>query len=969
MKRYYLAMFMVCGLFSQPYRAPLTWSWTGRVHPELIWYTISTENFNIHYHSGIEEIARHGATISENVLPKLLEQMELESIPTIDIVFTSADQVQNGFATPFYSTYIWVDQNDAILWGEGKKWLEHVIPHELQHIVFFHRTRSWLPSPLDVLISDLPFWVIEGIAEYKTEKWRPYRADLQHKVHILRNKMEEMDPHHDGFSKMLYWSDRFGDSTIVKTLQWRNSLKLFSFPKAFKEVTGISVNQFEEDWRRHMNTYYYGVRAQKEPMEDVGQVVSLPIKRMISFMFDPDSSKIALIGKDDNDQLDMSFFIANRDSLAELEKKEALEADSTKSNSNQKIIWEKEEVDFGRFHRSFSWSPDGKKIAYSKYHFGTNQSSVWDIRIYDLESKKGRWLTNTGRATYPIWSSNGESIIYVSHQNRVANLYMADLLNGKSEPITKFVESTQIITPALSLDGKRIAFAMSNNDSNLDLWLLDINSGQIKRLTKHPSADYQPVWTEKGKAISITSHRSGTPNIHTINLNDSTINQNTDVGEAIWTHQLVPNDSTIFSTTLSDVDTIRVMKVSPKRKIGTDPLSIMDSYSNWLKVRPVYNLDEININENIDLSSPNKYNFTKHLKHVTTIMLPGTQTSVFTQWIDGLGRHIFTGLGFTDFLSKEGSGFLLSYQNAQHGPLWGISYSFNTNAAYRRYDKSRFGLLEMKNGLDIRLFHPFNSGESLSSNSLFSAAVSFMDRRPIVSDSISLVTGDWSERKESDYSSLPLPESGRDAVISLKYRWVDRRPHLWNALIPRKGKGLILKADKATSVFFGIFDYTRFTADGFINIPAGPTAFYLRLKGIMVSGSPPAHDYVGLSKDESIYFSPIAGDFSSSIFELFPENHNPRGWNGTSLGNRLIFGSFEYRLPVIPKALSFALISDFGNVWEDGGEKMESIMTYGAEGRLSFGPLVLALGRARPIQSKYTSDIETYFRMALINPF
>ena len=49
-------------------------------------------------------------------------------------------------------------------------------------------------------------------------------------------------------------------------------------------------------------------------------------------------------------------------------------------------------------------------------------------------------------------------------------------------------------------------------------------------------------------------------------------------------------------------------------------------------------------------------------------------------------------------------------------------------------------------------------------------------------------------------------------------------------------------------------------------------------------------------------------------------------------------------LPVIPKALSFSLISDFGNVWEDGGEKMESIMTYGAEGRLSFGPLVLALG-------------------------
>ena len=60
---------------------------------------------------------------------------------------------------------------------------------------------------------------------------------------------------------------------------------------------------------------------------------------MFSFMFDPDSSKIALIGKDDNDQLDMSFFIANRDSLAELEKKEALEADSIDQAKSSLKLW------------------------------------------------------------------------------------------------------------------------------------------------------------------------------------------------------------------------------------------------------------------------------------------------------------------------------------------------------------------------------------------------------------------------------------------------------------------------------------------------------------------------------------------------------------------------------------------------------------------------------------------------------
>ena len=56
-------------------QAPLTWQWTGRVHPELKWNTIQTENFNVHYHQGIEDIAKQGASIAEQVRPTLLKQM------------------------------------------------------------------------------------------------------------------------------------------------------------------------------------------------------------------------------------------------------------------------------------------------------------------------------------------------------------------------------------------------------------------------------------------------------------------------------------------------------------------------------------------------------------------------------------------------------------------------------------------------------------------------------------------------------------------------------------------------------------------------------------------------------------------------------------------------------------------------------------------------------------------------------
>ena len=118
-----------------------TWSWSGRTLGELDWSTIETEHYRIHYHLGIETIAIEGASIAEQVRPILLQQLVLDNNPTIDIIFTTEDEIMNGFAGPTYQTFIWVDQNDAAIWLEDEKWLYQVLSHEFQHIVFFHRVK------------------------------------------------------------------------------------------------------------------------------------------------------------------------------------------------------------------------------------------------------------------------------------------------------------------------------------------------------------------------------------------------------------------------------------------------------------------------------------------------------------------------------------------------------------------------------------------------------------------------------------------------------------------------------------------------------------------------------------------------------------------------------------------------------------------------------------------------------------
>lgn len=142
------------------------------------------------------------------------------------------------------------------------------------------------------------------------------------------------------------------------------------------------------------------------------------------------------------------------------------------------------------------------------------------------------------------------------------------------------------ITPALSPDGKRVAFA-SNRNGYWDLYLLDLASAQISRLTDspdydgapcwspdgvwivhesyvtadgggleifirpidgeqepirltdHPAADYAPAWSPKGRQIAFVSTRSGEPEIWLADLdradNDRFINLSR-LGEAVDGH-------------------------------------------------------------------------------------------------------------------------------------------------------------------------------------------------------------------------------------------------------------------------------------------------------------------------------------------------------------------------------------------------------------------------------------------------
>ncbi|HKZ55292.1 MAG TPA: hypothetical protein VJ123_07420 [Anaerolineales bacterium] len=72
--------------------------------------------------------------------------------------------------------------------------------------------------------------------------------------------------------------------------------------------------------------------------------------------------------------------------------------------------------------------------------------------------------------------------------------------------------------PAVSPDGSRIAFR-SRRDGNWDLYLLDIGSGGVRRLTETPGFEGSPAWSPDGVWLAYEAHDGDDLNIMLLSLN------------------------------------------------------------------------------------------------------------------------------------------------------------------------------------------------------------------------------------------------------------------------------------------------------------------------------------------------------------------------------------------------------------------------------------------------------------------
>jgi TolB protein len=116
----------------------------------------------------------------------------------------------------------------------------------------------------------------------------------------------------------------------------------------------------------------------------------------------------------------------------------------------------------------------------------------------------------------PAWSADGEWLAYVSFERRVSAVYVQQVRTGTRRMVSARAGING--APAWSPDGKKLALTLSGTNGNLDIYLLDLGTQQLTRLTTDPSIETEAGFTPDGTGMYFTSDRSGNPQVYRLTL-------------------------------------------------------------------------------------------------------------------------------------------------------------------------------------------------------------------------------------------------------------------------------------------------------------------------------------------------------------------------------------------------------------------------------------------------------------------
>ncbi|GIW26833.1 MAG: hypothetical protein KatS3mg070_0196 [Meiothermus sp.] len=500
--------------------------------PTQRWFTVRTEHFDIHYHSGLERVATEAAIYAEKAYALLVEDFEPPP-GRISIVLSDVGDTLNGFASPANNVVgIFTGQfrSSDFFNPRLSSWWETVIFHEIVHMFDLSqvrgplkdRTRIFGQLPAQSAVKPFPF--VEGAVLYlKHKKLGESRLNdattrMMLRQMVLSGRFPSLDEIRQAYSKstwpylgflvynysawlVQYLEVRFGSDAYRRFTEANAGMLAFKdFNEPFLKAFGVSLDQIYAEFVRWLPGQFEGeiTRIRAEGLTPVQKLSTLGF-----FSEGPADSANGLVY-----------------------------AHASPLRSGLRIIVNENERELLNGPAQHpQWSPDGRYLLFTTSSATSPYFVASDLYQYDRLEGRVQRLTQGERVYYARYAPDGKSIFLAKNtpdgSTELAR-YFIEL--GRIQPLRRFPYQDGVIHSfAVAPDGHSLVLALLRRGGFQDLYRYTLETGALAPLTQDRNVDSDPVFSPDGRYVIYSSDVNRVYNLYAYRLEDGAVFQVTNL--------------------------------------------------------------------------------------------------------------------------------------------------------------------------------------------------------------------------------------------------------------------------------------------------------------------------------------------------------------------------------------------------------------------------------------------------------
>jgi Tol biopolymer transport system component len=488
---------------------------------------IKTQHFDVYFYPEMEESAKMAARMAERWYARLsrIFNHKLKGRQPL-ILYASSSHFQQtttisgligegtGGVTESFKRRV------ILPVGGSLAATDHVIGHELVHAFQYDITSQDRSdyTGTGAGIARLPLWFVEGLAEYlsigsidaNTAMWM--RDVTQRKKLPTVKKLDnpyKYFPYRYGQSVWAYITGKYGDEAVASLM--KQVSRVGELEAAMKRVLNVNYETLTKEWHQAMNETYNPIAEKTQLVEKNSRPLFKATEENrlnVSPALSPDGSQIVFLSSRDLFSIDMYL------------------ADAKTGKIIRRLVKTATDPHFDSLqflNSSGSWDSAGERFVFG----GITKSEPVLVVVNTKTGKREKEVVfkQLGEILNPTWSPDGRFVAFSALDGGLSDIFLFDLETDELKKLTNDPYSD--LYPSWAPDGHAIAFVTDRFSSDLSilnigdfqLALLDPTTGDIDRIHGFLGAkNINPQWSPDSKSLFFMSDRNGIPNVYRIDL-------------------------------------------------------------------------------------------------------------------------------------------------------------------------------------------------------------------------------------------------------------------------------------------------------------------------------------------------------------------------------------------------------------------------------------------------------------------